>query len=143
MIGPRCSSGCGDPKRRSQRSGRLDSEEHSAKSRCTVCLPRSRPKQNTRATSRNRNGRLIACAIPNAADSRRNSSSPQIPGLSTEVKQKLARVRPETLGQAGRIPGVTPAAVAVLDVYLSLVPTPDSVPVPAWFAETLGISELR
>jgi tRNA uridine 5-carboxymethylaminomethyl modification enzyme len=43
-----------------------------------------------------------------------------IPGLSTEVKQKLARVRPETLGQAGRIPGVTPAAVAVLDVYLSL-----------------------
>jgi tRNA uridine 5-carboxymethylaminomethyl modification enzyme len=44
----------------------------------------------------------------------------QIPGLSTEVKQKLARVRPETLGQAGRIPGVTPAAVAVLDVYLSL-----------------------
>jgi len=43
-----------------------------------------------------------------------------IPGLSNEVRQKLARVRPETLGQAGRIPGVTPAAVAVLDVYLSL-----------------------
>jgi tRNA uridine 5-carboxymethylaminomethyl modification enzyme len=43
-----------------------------------------------------------------------------IPGLSTEVKQKLQRVRPATLGQAGRIPGVTPAAVAVLDVYLSL-----------------------
>jgi tRNA uridine 5-carboxymethylaminomethyl modification enzyme len=44
----------------------------------------------------------------------------EIPGLSTEVRQKLARVRPETLGQARRIPGVTPAAVAVLDVYLSL-----------------------
>jgi len=44
----------------------------------------------------------------------------EIPGLSTEVKQKLQRVRPETLGQAGRIPGVTPAAIAVLDVYLSL-----------------------
>jgi tRNA uridine 5-carboxymethylaminomethyl modification enzyme len=43
-----------------------------------------------------------------------------IPGLSTEVRQKLERVRPENLGQAGRIPGVTPAAVAVLDVYLSL-----------------------
>ena len=43
-----------------------------------------------------------------------------VPGLSTEVKQKLERVRPETLGQAGRIPGVTPAAIAVLDVYLSL-----------------------
>jgi len=43
-----------------------------------------------------------------------------VPGLSTEVQQKLERVRPETLGQAGRIPGVTPAAIAVLDVYLSL-----------------------
>ena len=43
-----------------------------------------------------------------------------IPGLSREVQQKLERVRPETLGQAARIPGVTPAAVAVLDVYLSL-----------------------
>ena len=44
----------------------------------------------------------------------------EIPGLSIEVKQKLERVRPETLGQASRIPGVTPAAIAVLDVYLSL-----------------------
>ena len=43
-----------------------------------------------------------------------------IPGLSTEIRQKLRRVRPETLGQAGRIPGVTPAAIAVLDVYLSI-----------------------
>jgi tRNA uridine 5-carboxymethylaminomethyl modification enzyme len=43
-----------------------------------------------------------------------------IPGLSTEVKQKLGRVRPRSLGQARRIPGVTPAAVAILDVYLSL-----------------------
>ncbi|MDP8979904.1 MAG: tRNA uridine-5-carboxymethylaminomethyl(34) synthesis enzyme MnmG [Acidobacteriota bacterium] len=45
-----------------------------------------------------------------------------IPGLSTEVRQKLELVRPETLGQAARIPGVTPAAIAVLDVYLSLAP---------------------
>jgi tRNA uridine 5-carboxymethylaminomethyl modification enzyme len=43
-----------------------------------------------------------------------------IPGLSNEVRQKLLRVRPATLGQAGRIPGVTPAAVAVLDIYLNL-----------------------
>jgi tRNA uridine 5-carboxymethylaminomethyl modification enzyme len=43
-----------------------------------------------------------------------------VPGLSTEIRQKLMRVRPETLGQAGRIPGVTPAAIAVLDVYLSV-----------------------
>lgn len=43
-----------------------------------------------------------------------------IPGLSNEIREKLTRVRPETLGQAGRIPGVTPAAIAVLDVYLRL-----------------------
>ena len=43
-----------------------------------------------------------------------------IPGLSREVQDKLERVRPATLGQAARIPGVTPAAVAVLDVYLSI-----------------------
>ncbi len=43
-----------------------------------------------------------------------------VPGLSNEVRQKLERVRPATLAQASRIPGVTPAAIAVLDVYLSL-----------------------
>jgi tRNA uridine 5-carboxymethylaminomethyl modification enzyme len=43
-----------------------------------------------------------------------------IPGISREVGDKLDRVRPATLGQAARIPGVTPAAVAILDVYLSL-----------------------
>lgn len=43
-----------------------------------------------------------------------------IPGLSREVGEKLERVRPATLGQAARIPGVTPAAVAILDIYLTL-----------------------
>jgi tRNA uridine 5-carboxymethylaminomethyl modification enzyme len=43
-----------------------------------------------------------------------------IPGLSREIQDKLQRVRPATLGQAARIPGVTPAAIAILDVYLSL-----------------------
>ncbi len=43
-----------------------------------------------------------------------------VPGLSREIREKLERVRPATLGQAARIPGVTPAAVAILDVYLSL-----------------------
>jgi tRNA uridine 5-carboxymethylaminomethyl modification enzyme len=43
-----------------------------------------------------------------------------LPGLSREMREKFERVRPVTLGQAGRIPGVTPAAVAVLDVYLSV-----------------------
>jgi tRNA uridine 5-carboxymethylaminomethyl modification enzyme len=43
-----------------------------------------------------------------------------IPGLSREIQDKLDRIRPVTIGQAARIPGVTPAAVAILDVYLSL-----------------------
>ena len=43
----------------------------------------------------------------------------EIPGLSREIREKLDRVRPATLGQAARIPGVTPAAVAILDVYLT------------------------
>ncbi len=37
-----------------------------------------------------------------------------IPGLSREVVERLSDIRPATLGQAGRVPGVTPAAVAVL-----------------------------
>jgi tRNA uridine 5-carboxymethylaminomethyl modification enzyme len=39
-------------------------------------------------------------------------------GLSNEVQQKLADHRPETIGQAGRIPGVTPAAISLLMVHL-------------------------
>ena len=42
----------------------------------------------------------------------------RVPGLSHEVVHRLSQVRPETLGQASRIPGVTPAAVAVLGVFL-------------------------
>jgi tRNA uridine 5-carboxymethylaminomethyl modification enzyme len=41
-----------------------------------------------------------------------------ISGLSAEVREKLKRVRPLTLGQASRIPGVTPAAIAILAVLL-------------------------
>ncbi len=41
-----------------------------------------------------------------------------IPGISREVSEKLTRVRPLTLGQAGRIPGITPAALAILNVCL-------------------------
>ena len=43
-----------------------------------------------------------------------------IPGISREVGEKLKAVGPVTLGQAARIPGVTPAAVAILDMYVSL-----------------------
>ena len=41
-----------------------------------------------------------------------------LPGLSREVIERLTQVRPETLGQASRVPGVTPAAVAVLGMWL-------------------------
>ena len=41
-----------------------------------------------------------------------------IPGLRAEVREKLTSQRPRTLGQASRIPGVTPAAVAILEVLL-------------------------
>ncbi len=41
-----------------------------------------------------------------------------ISGLSKEIQQKLMSVKPQTLGQASRIPGVTPAAVSLLMVYL-------------------------
>jgi tRNA uridine 5-carboxymethylaminomethyl modification enzyme len=52
----------------------------------------------------------------------------RVPGLSNEVVYRLSQVRPETLGQASRIPGVTPAAVAVLGAFLGRLPqgTPHS-----------------
>jgi len=41
-----------------------------------------------------------------------------IPSLSTEVREKLQKIRPISLGHAGRIQGVTPAAIAVIQIYL-------------------------
>jgi tRNA uridine 5-carboxymethylaminomethyl modification enzyme len=52
-------------------------------------------------------------AIPSAFD------YAAVRGLSSEVRQKLERVRPETIGQAQRIPGMTPAAISLLLVHLS------------------------
>jgi len=57
---------------------------------------------------------------------RRNEETPlpadldyaALTGLSHEVRQQLSQVRPGTIGQAGRIPGVTPAAVSILLVHL-------------------------
>jgi tRNA uridine 5-carboxymethylaminomethyl modification enzyme len=43
---------------------------------------------------------------------------PQVSSLSNEVRAKLMQVRPETLAQAARIPGVTKAAISVLMVWL-------------------------
>ena len=42
----------------------------------------------------------------------------EIKSLSLEVREKLSNIRPLSLGQASRIPGVTPAAISILMVYL-------------------------
>ena len=42
----------------------------------------------------------------------------EVRGLSVEVQQKLNRHRPETIGQAARISGITPAAISLLLVHL-------------------------
>jgi tRNA uridine 5-carboxymethylaminomethyl modification enzyme len=44
----------------------------------------------------------------------------KVSGLSREMNEKLQRVRPSTLGQASRIPGVTPAAVSLINVYIEI-----------------------
>jgi tRNA uridine 5-carboxymethylaminomethyl modification enzyme len=41
-----------------------------------------------------------------------------IKGLTTEVREKLEKYRPDTLGQASRIPGITPAAISVISIAL-------------------------
>jgi tRNA uridine 5-carboxymethylaminomethyl modification enzyme len=43
-----------------------------------------------------------------------------VSGLSREMQEKLVRVRPHTLGHASRIPGVTPAAVSLINVYIEI-----------------------
>ena len=53
-----------------------------------------------------------ALALPTDVDYR------QVRGLSAEVQQKLNQHRPETIGQASRIPGITPAAISLLLVHL-------------------------
>jgi tRNA uridine 5-carboxymethylaminomethyl modification enzyme len=42
-----------------------------------------------------------------------------VPGLSHEVQERLERARPLTLDAAARLPGVTPAAITAVAVYLS------------------------
>lgn len=45
----------------------------------------------------------------------------QLPGLSNEMVERLNRVRPQTIGQAMRIPGITPAALSLLTVHVELI----------------------
>jgi len=59
-----------------------------------------------------RNAKHEAAAIPSDFD------FSSVSGLSAEVRQKLATVRPATLGQAARIAGVTPAAISLLRIFL-------------------------
>lgn len=42
----------------------------------------------------------------------------EIPGLSNEIREKLTRIRPQSIGQALRIPGVTPSAISAIQIYL-------------------------
>ncbi len=56
--------------------------------------------------------RLEETPIPEGLDYGR------IEGLSTEVRERLLRVRPRSLGQASRMPGITPAAISILAVHL-------------------------
>jgi tRNA uridine 5-carboxymethylaminomethyl modification enzyme len=58
--------------------------------------------------------RAEARPIPDWFDYRRVS------GLSREVVEKLTRVRPLTLGQASRVPGITPAAVSLVNIYIEI-----------------------
>ena len=44
----------------------------------------------------------------------------RVSGLSREVVEKLSKVRPLTLGQASRIPGITPAAISLVNVYIEI-----------------------
>ncbi len=44
----------------------------------------------------------------------------KVSGLSREMNEKLQRIRPGTLGQASRIPGVTPAAVSLINVFIEI-----------------------
>jgi tRNA uridine 5-carboxymethylaminomethyl modification enzyme len=55
---------------------------------------------------------LEAVRIPKSLD------YTSVPSLSTEVREKLVAVRPLSLGQAARIPGVTPAAISLLAIHL-------------------------
>jgi tRNA uridine 5-carboxymethylaminomethyl modification enzyme len=43
-----------------------------------------------------------------------------VSGLSREIQEKLLRVRPATIGHAGRIPGVTPAALSLINIYIEI-----------------------
>ena len=90
-------------------------------------LAAARPSSSHRRTSRDR--RQIRC-LSRAPDRRRRRLPARrgagshrhrlcrVPGLSNEVRPKLEAARPRTVGQAGRLDGMTPAALGILAAYL-------------------------
>jgi tRNA uridine 5-carboxymethylaminomethyl modification enzyme len=84
------------------------------------------PQLRTALEVRARYSGYIERAQEEIERARRNEHTPlphdldyrQLAGLSNEVRQKLVAIRPATLGQAARVPGVTPVAVSILLVHL-------------------------
>ncbi|HQR32480.1 MAG TPA: tRNA uridine-5-carboxymethylaminomethyl(34) synthesis enzyme MnmG [Blastocatellia bacterium] len=66
---------------------------------------------------------VMAARLAKAADRVIPSSMvfSQLPGLSNEMIERLNRVRPQTIGQAMRIPGITPAALSLLTIHVELI----------------------
>jgi tRNA uridine 5-carboxymethylaminomethyl modification enzyme len=62
-----------------------------------------------------RSRRLEEASIPSDLD------YAAVPGLSREARERLVNVRPQSLGQATRVPGVTPAAISLLSVHLKRI----------------------
>ncbi|MGE0103236.1 MAG: tRNA uridine-5-carboxymethylaminomethyl(34) synthesis enzyme MnmG [Blastocatellales bacterium] len=63
----------------------------------------------------NRLARAAGRSIP------QNIEYASLPGLSNEMIERLNRVRPQTLGQAMRIPGITPAAISLLTIHVEII----------------------
>jgi tRNA uridine 5-carboxymethylaminomethyl modification enzyme len=55
----------------------------------------------------------------------------RMPGLSREIVEKLSRIRPRSIGQASRIPGITPASLSILLFHMEMRPTGDAAKSPA------------
>ena len=78
----------------------------------------SRRRSSTRAICVGRKARSSARGRTSGGGFRLISLSIAFPACRSEVVQRLSQIRPDTLGHALRIPGVTPAAVAVLSAYV-------------------------
>ncbi|MBS1807284.1 MAG: tRNA uridine-5-carboxymethylaminomethyl(34) synthesis enzyme MnmG [Acidobacteria bacterium] len=70
------------------------------------------------ATQQDLNQRLSKAVHKNIPTSIQFSS---IPGLSNEMVERLERIKPQTIGQAMRIPGITPAAISLLTIHVELL----------------------